>query len=253
MGVLGPGFLELEKWQESEDAFTEALRLQPSSTLTKFVGSPIVNLLMGGLWSKRTDKNRTASLQIAKKWFLKALKIERNAPTFTLLGAACARLNDAAVARKAFEEAIKLDPNYDEAMYNLAAIEEKTKPRRARELLEQAIQIDPDYALAHQMLGRVYVRMKDLSRAELHYRRCLEIDPAEYWCNLFLAGLLVAQKRNEEAEQIYRHATELRPEIVDGFELLARFLEKIGKVSEAAKERAKIKPSERATVAQLLE
>ncbi len=236
---------KLAKWEEAANAYTRALHLQPSSSIAQLVDSPIVNVLMGTLWSKRTDKDRAASLEIAKEWFLKALEIERNAPTLTLLGAACARLDDAAAAKEAFEEAVKLDPNYDEAIYNLAAIIEKTKPSKARELLERAIQIDPDYKLAHFMLGRVCTRLKDLDRAEYHYRQCLQIDPAEYWSHLYLAGLLVARKRNEEAEAIYRCAIELRPEMAGGHEFYARFLEKFGRIAEAAEERAKIRPSER--------
>jgi len=235
----------LANWEEAESAYTQALRLQPNSSLAGFVGSPIVDLLMGGLWSERTDKERIKSLQTATVWFLKALENKRNAATLTLLGAAYAHLGDATAAKDAFEEAIQLDPNYDEAMYNLAVIEERNDPQKARELLERAIGIDPNYKLAHYMLGRVCVRLKDLDHAESHYRRCLEIDPAEYWCNLFLAGLLVARKRYVEAEQIYRHATELRPEMAGGFEFYARFLEKIGRVAEATEMRAKIKPSER--------
>jgi tetratricopeptide (TPR) repeat protein len=56
---------KLEMWEEAEDAFIQALRLQPHSSLAGFVGSPIVNILMGELWSKRTDKDRTTSLQTA--------------------------------------------------------------------------------------------------------------------------------------------------------------------------------------------
>jgi tetratricopeptide (TPR) repeat protein len=241
---------ELGNWKEAESAYTEALRLQPSSSLAKFVSSPIVDLLLGGLWSKRTDKDGIESLQTAKKWFLKALKIERNAPTLTLLGAACAKLDEAAAAREAFEEAIEIDPNYDEAMYNLAVIEEDTDPPKARDLLERVIQIDPDYALAHQMLGRVYVRLKDLVRAEHHYRRCLQVNPSDYWCNLFLAGLM-GSKRDAEAEQIYLHAIELSPEEAGAFEFYARFLEKRGRTAEAAEVRAKIKPSDRDAIAPL--
>ena len=238
---------KLAKWEEAENAFTQALRLQPHSSLTKFVDSPRVNVMIGMLWTNRTDKDRTASLEIAKEWFQNAIKMERSAPTLSLLGATYARLDDAAAAKEAFEEAIKLDPNYDEAMYNLAAIEEETDPPKARDLLERAIQIDPDYALAHHILGRVYVRLKDPVRAEQHYRRCMEIKPTEYWNYLYLAGLLVAQKRNSEAEELYLRAIDLSPEMAGAYEFYARFLEKNGRVAEAIEQRAKIKPSEQAT------
>lgn len=228
--------MQLEKWEESENALNQALRLHPKSFL--------VEVFMGMLWLNRTDKYRIESLQIAKEWFLSALQIKRDAPALTLLGSAYTQLDDTTAAREAFEEAIEIDPNYDEAMYNLAVIEEKTNPQKARELLERAIQIDPEYALAHHFLGRVCTRLKDLDRAEFHYRKCLEIKPDEYWNYLFLAGLLVARKQNAEAEELYLRAIEMSPEMAGAYEFYARYLEKNGRVMEAAEMRAKMKPSE---------
>lgn len=46
------------------------------------------------------------------------------------------------------------------------------------------------------------------------------------------------QGRNEEAEKMYRFATSLKPELAEGFEFFARFLESIGKVPEAGTVRA---------------
>lgn len=234
---------KLERWEEAENAYTQALSFRPNFSFSK--------QLMGSLWLNRTDKDEAASLRTAKEWFLSALETGRSAPCLTMLGATYCALDDFSEAKKAFEEAIELDPNYDEAMYNLAVIEEKNDSQKARDLLERAIGIDPNYKLAHFMLGRVCVRLKDLDRAEFHYRRCLEIDPTEYWCNLFLAGLLVARKRHAEAEQIYLHAIELSPEEPGAFEFYARFLEKRGMAAEAAEVRAKIKPSERDAIAPL--
>ena len=104
------------------------------------------------------------------------------------------------------------DPDYEEALYNLAVLDEKRSPQRSIELLERAIQIDPDYAIAHQALGRLYQRARDLVRAEYHFRRSLEIDPADYWSNMYMANLLGVLGRNEEAERTYRLAISLHPE-----------------------------------------
>jgi len=227
--------LKLEKWEESENALNLALHFLPNFYLVK--------VFMGMLWLKRTDKDETESLQTAKEWFLKALENKKVAPTLTLLGTVYRQLDDIVAAKAAFEEAIDLDPNYDEAMYNLAVIEEKNNPEKARELLERAIHIDPEYALAHHMLGRVFVRLKDLDRAEFHYRKCLEIKPDEYWNYIYLASL-VERRKATEAEELYLRAIELSPELAGAYEFYARFLEKNGRVAEAVEQRAKIKPSE---------
>ena len=226
---------KLEKWEEAGSAFSQALALDPSSSLV------MENL--GSLWANRSDKSEKHAFETAKEWFLRALKHERNAGLLTQLGATYVALNDGTAARNAFEEAIRIDPDYEEALYNLAVLEEKTNPQRSVELLERAIQIDPDYAIAHQVLGRLSQRAKDLPRAEYHFRRSLEIDPADYWSNIYMANLLGVLGRNAEAEQAYKFATSLHPEIAGGVETFARFLESIGKDEEATKVRAQVKPS----------
>src|SRR5580658_4679519 len=192
---------KLEKWEEAEKAFGRALGLVPTS--------PAIMENLGSLWAHRTDKKEDESFQTAKHWFLEALKRERTARLLTQLGAAHVALNDNPGARAAFEEAIQVDPNYEEALYNLAVLEEESNPPEAISLLERAIQIDADYAEAHQALGRLYQTTKDLLRADYHFRRSLDIDPADYWSNVYLANLLAVQGRDEEAELTYKLATSL--------------------------------------------
>jgi tetratricopeptide (TPR) repeat protein len=68
---------EVEKWQEAEDALTQAFRLAANS--------PLVKESLGTLWLNRTDKNASDSLPTAKHWFLQALKHERTARVLTML------------------------------------------------------------------------------------------------------------------------------------------------------------------------
>jgi len=216
---------ELEKWEEAESAFAQALRLEPSL--------PLAMEGIGDLWATRTDKSDGESFAAAKEWFLKALEHERGARVLTFLGNTYVALDDPSAARRAFEEAIQLDADYEEALYNLALLDEKTNPERSMELLDRAIQIDPDYLMAHQTVGRLLQRAKDLAGAEYHFRRCLEIDPTDYWSLLYLANILAVQGRKSEAEHCYRLATTLNPERKEGAEFFARFLESVGKTREA--------------------
>lgn len=224
---------ELGKWNEAENAFSTALRLEPSLSLALES--------MGDLWATRTDKESVESLTVAKEWFLKALHLKRSARVLTFLGSTYRALGHFDEARTAFEEAATIDPNYEEALYNLGVLQEKTNPPMSKEFLQKAVLIDPEYGSAHQVLGRLYQRDKDLTRAEYHFRRSLEIDPADYWSNIYLANLRGVQGKNDEAEQIYRFATDLHPEIKGGLDLFARFLESIGKHEEAAKVRTRLK------------
>jgi len=224
---------KLERWEEAEIALSHALRLDPDSSL--------IMENIGILWLHRPDQNETDSLECAKNWFLQALEHERLARTLTLLGATYVALAEDVQAGDAFEEAIRIDPDYEEALYNLAKLEEEMNPQRSICLLERAIRIDPDYAIAHQVLGRLFQKTQDLVQAEYHFRRSLEIDPADYWSNMYMANLLGVQGRNGEAEETYRFAVNLHPDMAAGFEFFARFLESIGKAEEAARVRAQSK------------
>jgi len=223
----------LEKWSEAEDAFTQALGLDPGFS-PAMVG-------MGILWYHREDKDDTESFRTARDWYLNAVKLDRNAAVLTLLGCSYLASRDTTAALAAFEEALQMDPQYEEALYNLGAMQEESNPTRAVELLEKAIEIDTDYFLAHQRLGVLRHRSGDLIRAEYHFRRSLEADPTDYWSHLYLANCLAVQGRRTEAEQTFRFVTSLQPENESGLTFFANFLESIGKRQEASEVRARIK------------
>jgi len=227
---------KLKKWDEAESAFARALCLDPSFSLA-MEG-------MGLLWYERTDRGEIESFQIARDWYLRAIKLDRNARALTLLGSSYLALGNLTAAQDALEQAIQIDPRYEEAMYNLAGMHEETNPTIAAELLERAIEIDPNYSLAHQRLGVLRQHSGDLIRAEYHFRRSLEADPTDYWSHLYLANCLAVQGREDEAEQTYRFVTSLQPENAGGLKFFANFLESIGKKQEASEVRAKIKPSD---------
>lgn len=61
---------------------------------------------------------------------------------------------------------------------------------------------------------------------------------------MYLANLLGVQGRNTEAEETYRFATTLHPEIKEGVEIFARFLDSVGKAKEAATVREHANPTQ---------
>lgn len=216
---------DLKLWEQADKLFHEALAIDPRSA--------IALECLGQLWSEREDRSWPEALQQAEGYFLKALTEERNERVLTCLGSVYRRLDRTAEAKLVLEEALQINPNYEEAMFNLAENLGQNNPNAAIDWLNRAIQIDPNYSAAHRELGVHLVRQRKLLNAEYHLRRALELNPADYWAHMQLANLLGIQSRNLEAEQIYGFATVLHPEITEGREIFARFLDSIGKTEKA--------------------
>src|SRR3990172_3993929 len=208
---------ELEWWSEAEEAFKDALRVDPMSSEAMEC--------MGSLFLSRTDGLSPEHLQRARAWFERALKITQSARLLTFLGGTYAALEDQDAAKRAFNEAVRIDPAYEEAYYNLAVLERCNDPLSSQKLLEKAIELDPDYAMAHQDLGNLVQEAGDTLRAEYHYRRCIEIDSADFWSRLYLANVFAVQGRFEEAEKEYRTAIALHPAEDAGYKFFADFLD----------------------------
>jgi tetratricopeptide (TPR) repeat protein len=216
----------LDHWEEAQDALERARELDPNAQ--------IIMQMLGHVWACRTDKDDAEQFRTAEYWFLKALERGKTAPILTMLGAVYVELQNIPRGVESFEEALKVDENYEEAMYNLAVLKTDDMPLAAIELLERAIEIDPDYAIAHQKLGALHQKQRDVVRAEYHFRRAVDSDPADYWNYLYLANALAVQKKDEEAENLYEFATQLHPDIEGGKDVFAKFLEQIGKHKKAS-------------------
>lgn len=216
---------KLERWHESEKALSVSLELDPGSSLTLEI--------MGSLWATRTDKVESHALEAARDWFHRAVKIEAHARLLTELGSVYIALGNEMAASEAFEEALRLDSSYEEALYNLALLRESTRPKEAIGLLDRALEEDAAYGPAHQALGRIYQRENDLVRAEYHFRRCLELDPEDYWSMVYLANLLSVQGADSEAAKKYEEALALQPSVKAVRDLYANFLDSIGSHEKA--------------------
>jgi tetratricopeptide (TPR) repeat protein len=220
---------KLGRWQESEVAYSRALEIKPNSS--------VLLECMGSLWAHRDDKDELESFEEAQVWFLRACEIKKSPHLLTQLGAVQVALEDDDAAAKSFEEALRLDDCYEEAMYNLAVLHTETQPNDAVRLLERAIEIDPAYGLAHQKLGVLIQKRGDLANAEYHFRRCLEINPKDYWSMLYLANALSAQGKLAESGEEYARAVALDPTIEAGPLFYAKLLGFMGKHEKAVEMR----------------
>lgn len=118
-------------------------------------------------------------------------------------------------------------PDFPEAMYQRAAAyfaldrwEESRKDlarllERERELLGEAATPDPAlaafFARAHTLLAEVLLHQRQLSEAEAHLERALELDPHLQRARLVRASLALARKAPAEALAELHRAAELGP------------------------------------------
>jgi tetratricopeptide (TPR) repeat protein len=230
---MGRAAQKLERWKEAEEAFLNALTIDPHSS--------IAMLAIGSLALDRADGDRTDNAKMAKTWLLRAMETDRIAPALSFLGTAHYRLGERDAAKEAYRAAIELDGSYEEAYFNLGTLEQKEgNDTEAEGLFQRAIQLDPGYLGAHARLGLLLHKRGRHLEAESEFRFCIETDPSDYFSRLYLANNLGVQRREVEAEQQYRAAIAMRPGQEPAIKLFANYLESLCRTEEAAELRTQL-------------
>ena len=138
---------------------------------------------------------------------------------------------------KHLRKALDLDPENRETLYLLAMSNvELGQEEKASQLL-RGLESKEVSALADPMLERALRQTRDLQAqiavangllaekryeaAEMIYRRVLASDPESFEAHLDLGVLLGLTGRNEEAERVLSRAVALEPERADGHTMLA--------------------------------
>lgn len=120
---------------------------------------------------------------------------------------------DIRAALQAFQRAIAADDRFAPAFAGLAEAHAlRYEYPKAREAALRALALDENLAAAHAVLGFVRLHSEwDWSDAESQIRRALELDPRRATPHLWLAIVLEASGRSEEAVAAARKAVELEP------------------------------------------
>ena len=115
-------------------------------------------------------------------------------------------INEAiATARKALE----IDPNYGEAYAMIGEGLENDDRFQADAIsaYQSALQINPKLFMVYDALGQLFVKAKDVKKAEELYRQGMAIDPKNMSGRFRLGRLLVEQGRLTEARQLWEART----------------------------------------------
>ena len=97
----------------------------------------------------------------------------------------------------------------------------------------KAIELDPGHVSAHTNLGVVLGRSGQSEEAEQCFRKAIELDPDYALAHTNLGVTLENSGRPEEAEQCYRTAIELDPDSASAHKNLGVVLENSGRLEEA--------------------
>lgn len=210
---------KLGKTAEAEQAFLYASKLAPELVYPYEC-----------FGSLKIEQNEP---ELAKKYLEKALEIEENARTFTMLGIAQLDLSQKDQARESFLAALRIDPSYEEAYYNLGVTFREEQPQKAISLFRKAVELDPEYAIAHRELGWALRALDKYQEAEKHIRRSIDLDESDGWAYIYLSNVAWATRDLMSAEQSLLKATKVWPDDSTSFWCLAIFYEYTERPREA--------------------
>ncbi|WP_269603957.1 tetratricopeptide repeat protein [Prochlorococcus marinus] len=107
------------------------------------------------------------------------------------------------------------------------------KSKKAEVLYRKAIEIKPDFADAHYNLANLLQAIGKLQEAEVLYRKAIEIKPDYTDAHLNLGNLLKDISKLQEAELSYRKSIEIKPDYAQAHLNLGIILRDLGKLEEA--------------------
>jgi len=139
-----------------------------------------------------------------------------------------------------FEQAVELDPKSPSLRVEFAETLWKAgQTRRAVETCQLASELDPESSAPHFLLGRIYTTFRigdqDTSRdrAIEEFQRTVELDPEHFAALYDLGRLLLNRENYRETVRVMDRFIDLRPWIVQGYELKAKAHDQLGEVEEA--------------------
>lgn len=180
-------------------ACQEALRSDPRSAATCKT--------LGNIWRAKKD------LQQARNWYLKAIEFNPNyAEAYANLGNLAAGQQDWKPAIAYFQKAIALKPDFGGAYQNLSKVWQKIgRELESTDCLYRAYELEPQGVKPESLinLGNRLFKQDRLTQAIDCYQKALKLDPHLSGAYHNLAEALTRQGRLQEANALYRQASQL--------------------------------------------
>ena len=144
-------------------------------------------------------------------------------------------------ALRKIAEAIELDP--DDPMNWFVRWRLNPNTRRQENAILKAAELGGDLALVQYELGNYWLIRADYAQARLAFERALELSPGHFRSYIGLAqAISAAEDTTDEdlAENLYRKATQLAPEFIEGRILLGDYMAGLDETEAAREEYAAV-------------
>lgn len=193
---LGNLFSDQQRWEEAENAYRTAIRLEPNApepfiALSFVLTQPIVGTTLSDRYTE------------AEKMARQAIQLDnQNALAYDQLGVA-----------------LELRGIISDETLNA---------------YKRAIALDPEFALAYAHLGRLYRRKGQINESSAAYRNAITLS-TDVPTMILVADVMQSQQRYMESEQLLRRALRQDPKNPTALFLLGRALTTRGSYDEAEK------------------
>ncbi len=120
-----------------------------------------------------------------------------------------------------FEQAIQIDPNYAMAYCGIADCSaylyfyhgpNDERKRAVEDASRRALELDPQLPEAHASRGQAFLVTGDHAAADAEFEMAIHLDPRLFEGYYFYGRSAFAQGRIQQAGELFRRATELRPD-----------------------------------------
>ena len=149
-------------------------------------------------------------------------------------------------ALEAYEAAVDADANSPVALRELSNLYTQAgNPKKAAELMARAATLVPNFTVLQELGGKLE-KLADRAAAIAAFKRAVDANPQAYALRGHVAELLFVDGKRDDAVNYVRAAMEKNPQVAEFHRDLASFLERSGRLSEAAaeyREYAKLAPS----------
>jgi tetratricopeptide (TPR) repeat protein len=189
----------LQKFDASENAYKEALRMKPDYAAVRYdLG---ILLYKQGKWDEAIEQYR------------KSLALDPNEPDWHYnLGLAYQDKGNLDSAISEYREAKRLNPNKFDARMNLgSALMQKGLYAEAVVELRELEAMAPDSAMCHDCLANALYGSWRLDEAAQEYHKAMELDPSDANAHRGLGNVKETQKDYDGALAEYHEAEKLEP------------------------------------------